>query len=122
MGLHKIFLRCDELSAGRFSTGAKVCAAGSVTLPYQKYADDAALYTEVTLSSDGPDECIDRTALRTELENRTKWPLHRLKARASNLKILPEGKRSARAPWVEMLVNHECPHLRLSECDGEDQG
>ena len=43
VGLQKIFLRCDELSAGRFSRGAKVCAAGSVTLPYQKYADDAAL-------------------------------------------------------------------------------
>ena len=59
------------MSEGKFSAGAKVCAAGTVKIPYQKYADDAALYTEVTLGSDGPDECIGRTALRKVLENRT---------------------------------------------------
>ena len=45
------------MSAGKFSEGAKVCAAGSVRILYQKYANDAALYTEVSTCTEGPDEC-----------------------------------------------------------------
>ena len=42
--------RVNELSARRSSHGVKVCAAGSVRISYtyQKYANDAVMYTEVT--------------------------------------------------------------------------
>ena len=66
-------------------------AAGSVQIPYQKYADDDALYTEVTTCTDGPDECAGRIAYEFELEDRNEWPLHELKARANSFGILPEG-------------------------------
>ena len=67
VGLQKLFKDCNEVSGGKFSAGAKVCAAGTVRIPYQKYADDAALYTEVSICTDGPDECPERITLREEL-------------------------------------------------------
>ena len=93
-----------------------MCAAGSVHIPYQKYADDNALYTEVSTCTEGPDKCPWRTALRDEL---ALLKIHQLKARAADHGILPEGKRSARQPWIDTIVNHECPYLRTTDCDDE---
>ena len=52
-----------------------------VQIPYHNYADDAALYTGVTTSTDGPEEGVDRIAFRSRLEDRAMWLVHKLKAR-----------------------------------------
>ena len=127
VGLQKLFKDCNEVSGGKFSAGAKVCAAGSVRIPYQKYADDAALYTEVSICTDGPDECPERITLREELgllklyQLKEKASVHSRKAEECGieLNLLPEGKRSAKQPWVDTLVNFECPFLRTTDCEDD---
>ena len=77
------------------ANGAKVCAHEDARIPYQCYADDAALYTEVSYANDYG-ESANRLTLRTELEDKSERPLKALKARALNRGLLPSGKRSAR--------------------------
>ena len=125
VGLQALFTECDVRTDGGFSAnGAKVCASSNLRVPYQCYADDAALWTEVEfdrlVGHGGEVENEKREMLKQTLsaQNPDKswiWPLRALKERAGGVK--PVKDRRKRENWVECVVDLEMPRIYMAECE-----